>query len=113
MKLQRIVLIGILLFFSASMLAAQNTLPDTSDSNCWSSFSALRACQTRIESEQEYYAEHCTSYPEYQCNNYYEPPQKKVAKGVKTSSKAEHAVSSTTAQPVAASETTVQTSTAN
>jgi len=111
MKVQRIVLIGILVFFSASMLAAQNTLPDASDSNCWSSFTALRACQMRIASEQQYYAEHCTSYPEYQCNNYYEPPQKKVAK--KTSSKADHAVSSTAVQPVLASDTTVQSSSAN
>src|SRR5271166_770607 len=83
--LTQTLLLGILLMGSA---AAQNTLPSPHDDSCWSSLSALRACQQQAYDQAQAYAQNCTSYPEYQCFDYYQPPQntaKKTASKAKAS----------------------------
>ncbi len=80
MKIQNFLLIGLLLLVSVATVSAQNSLPNPNDDNCWSSVSALRACQIQAYDQAQQYAQHCTSYPEYQCNEYYQPPQKTSAK---------------------------------
>lgn len=76
MRLQNLLLTALLLLFSAAALPAQNTLPDAHNDACWSSLSALRACQLKTEEQAQAYAQDCTSYPEYQCNDYYQPKAK-------------------------------------
>lgn len=83
MKAQRILLLGILITLAASVMQAQNSLPDPHNDSCWSSLSALRACQLQADQQAQDYQYRCTSYPEYQCNDYYEPSQKTVAKSGK------------------------------
>ncbi|MGB7553869.1 MAG: hypothetical protein WBM04_05815 [Candidatus Korobacteraceae bacterium] len=67
MKLQKLIPIGILLLVSAATLSAQNTLPNPHDDACWSSLSALRACDIQAYDRVMEQALRCTSYPEYQC----------------------------------------------
>ncbi len=112
--IQKIALIGTLSLIFAATLSAQSALLNPQDDNCWSSLNALRACQTRAYDQAQSYAQRCTSYPEYQCFDYYQPPQKTAAK---SSAKAtEHSVNSTpsdTASPVVTSGTSNQASDAN
>jgi len=75
MKLQNVILIGLLLLAPLATLSAQNSLPNPHDDSCWSSLSALRACQVQAYNEAQAYQQNCTSYPEYQCFDYYQPPQ--------------------------------------
>ena len=79
MKLQDFVLIALLLLLSVATLPAQNSLPNPNNDACWSSLSALRACQLQAYNEAQDYAQRCTSYPEYQCFDYYQPQQKTAA----------------------------------
>jgi|SRR5579862_1010386 len=74
MKIQNFVMTALLLVVTAVTLPAQNTLPTANDNSCWSSLSALRACQLQTEERAQAYAERCSSYPEYQCNDYYQAP---------------------------------------
>ena len=67
MKLQKLIPVGILLLLSVATLSAQNTLPNPHDDACWSSLSALRACQLQAYDKAMDQAQRCTSYPEYQC----------------------------------------------
>jgi hypothetical protein len=74
------VLLGMLLLSSATALSAQNTLPNPHDDSCWSSLSALRGCQLQAydqaQEQAQQHAQNCTSYPEFQCNDYYVPKAK-------------------------------------
>jgi hypothetical protein len=114
MTLQKFALLGILLFVSVASLSAQSALPNPHDDSCWSSLSALRACQTQAYDQAQAYAQNCTSYPEYQCFDYYQP-QQQTAK--KTASKAqvstENAVPVTATGPVVTLDTNTQTAGAN
>ena len=76
MKIQNLLLTAILLVISVASLSAQNTLPNPHDDSCWSSLSALRACQIQAYDQAQAHAQDCTSYPEYQCFEYYQPQQK-------------------------------------
>ncbi len=76
MRFQNLLLTALLLLLSAAALPAQNTLPNAHNDACWSSLSALRACQLKMEQQAQEYAQDCTSYPEYQCFDYYQPHQK-------------------------------------
>ncbi len=67
MKLRKFIPIGILLLLSVATLSAQTALPNPHDDGCWSSLSALRACQLQAYDQAADYAQRCTSYPEYQC----------------------------------------------
>ncbi len=77
--MKKLLLTGILVLLSVASLPAQNALPDPHDDSCWSSLSALQACQIRADDEAQAQAQNCTSYPEYQCFDYYQPPQKEAA----------------------------------
>ena len=103
MKLQKLVPIGILLLLSVATLSAQNSLPNPHDDACWSSLTALRNCQLQAYDKAQDYAQRCTSYPEYQCNDYYQPQQQKAAKhAAKTASQtANTAPKAATTQEVA------------
>jgi hypothetical protein len=79
MKTLKLVPIGILLLLSVATVSAQTTLPDPHNDGCWSSLAALRACQLQAEQKADDYAQRCSSYPEYQCNNYYQPEQQKTS----------------------------------
>src|SRR5208282_6419264 len=79
MKLQKLMLIGILLLVSVAALSAQNTLPDPHNDACWSSLDALHACQLQAYNAAVEQAERCTSYPEYQCLPAQEQSQQKVS----------------------------------
>lgn len=83
MKAYKLFLVGILFLVAVSTMQAQSSLPDPHNDSCWSSVAALRACQLEAYQEQQDYQSRCTSYPEYQCNDYYVPPQKKTAKSAK------------------------------
>lgn len=112
MKLQKLILVGILLLVSVAALSAQNALPNPNDDACWSSLDALRACQLQAYNAALDQAQRCTSYPEYQCLPAAEPPQQKVSakhtdKGASQASNAPVAVS-----PVDASVTGAQTANA-
>ena len=96
MKTQNLLLTGILLLVSVASLSAQNTLPNPHDDSCWSSLSALRACQIQVYDQAQAHAQDCTSYPEYQCFDYYQPQA-----SAKTTKKADHQAADVT--PVAAS----------
>jgi hypothetical protein len=67
MKLQKLIPVGILLLLSVATLSAQNSLPNPHDDACWSSLSALRACELQAYHQAMDQAQRCTSYPEYQC----------------------------------------------
>ncbi len=75
MKLQNLLATGLLLLVSVGSLSATNSLPNPHDDSCWSSLSALRACQIQADDQAKTQAQDCTSYPEYQCFDYYQPPQ--------------------------------------
>lgn len=76
MKTQKLLLTGILMLVSVASLSAQSALPNPHDDSCWSSLSALRACQIQTYEQEQAYAQNCTSYPEYQCFDYYQPQHK-------------------------------------
>lgn len=76
--MKKLLLTGILMLLSVASLPAQSALPDTHNDSCWSSVSALRACQIQADKQVQAQAQNCTSYPEYQCFDYYQPPQKEV-----------------------------------
>jgi hypothetical protein len=80
MKLQRLIPVALLLLLSVASLSAQNTLPNPNDDACWSSLSALRACQLQAYDKAMDQAQRCTSYPEYQCFPADLPLQKTSAK---------------------------------
>jgi len=80
MKTLKLISIGVLLLVSVATLSAQNSLPNPHDDACWSSLAALRACQLKAYDQAVDYAQRCTSYPEYQCNDYYQPQQKRTSK---------------------------------
>jgi hypothetical protein len=67
MKLQKLIPVGILLLLSVATLSAQTALPNPHDDACWSSLSALRACDLQAYDRVMEQATRCTSYPEYQC----------------------------------------------
>jgi hypothetical protein len=67
MKLQKLIPVGILLLLSVATVSAQSALPNPHDDACWSSLSALRACDLQAYDQVMEQAERCTSYPEYQC----------------------------------------------
>jgi hypothetical protein len=94
MKLQKLIPVGILLLLSVATLSAQNSLPNPHDDACWSSLSALRACQLQAYDQVLDQAQRCTSYPEYQCLPPAEQPAKKMA-GKQTAKAASKTVSST------------------
>jgi len=83
MTVRKFLLFGILFLVAASTMQAQNSLPDPHNDSCWSSLASLRACQLQAYNEAQDYQYRCTSYPEYQCNDYYEPSQKTIAKSGK------------------------------
>jgi len=76
MKANKLLLTGILMLVSVASLSAQSALPNPHDDSCWSSLSALHACQIQAYDREQAYAQNCTSYPEYQCFDYYQPQQK-------------------------------------
>ncbi len=76
MKLQKLIPVGILLLLSVATLSAQSSLPNPHDDACWSSLSALRACQLQAYDQALDQAQRCTSYPEYQCLPADQPVQK-------------------------------------
>lgn len=80
MKLQKLIPVGLLLLLSVATLSAQSALPNPHDDACWSSLSALRACQTQAYDQAIDQAQRCTSYPEYQCLPADVPLQKTAAK---------------------------------
>lgn len=80
MKPLKLISIGVLLLVSVATLPAQNSLPDPHNDACWSSLAALRACQLQAYDQAVAYAQRCSSYPEYQCNDYYQPQQKRTSK---------------------------------
>jgi hypothetical protein len=80
MKTLKLISIGVLLLVSVATLPAQNSLPDPHNDACWSSLAALRACQLQAYDQAVAYAQRCSSYPEYQCNDYYQPHAKSAAK---------------------------------
>jgi len=113
MKIQKLIPIGILLLVSVATLSAQNSLPNPNDDNCWSSLTALRACQLQAYDQAQEYAQRCTSYPEYQCFDYYEPQQKTAGKvAAKTDRNAQNTAPATVPNPGLASDMNVQTSSA-
>ena len=79
MKTLKLISISVLLLVSVATLSAQTSLPNPHDDACWSSLGALRACQLQAFDQAVDYAQRCTSYPEYQCNDYYQPQQQKTA----------------------------------
>jgi hypothetical protein len=79
MKLQKLIPVGVLLLLSVATLSAQNSLPNPHDDACWSSLSALRACQLQAYDQAMDYAQRCTSYPEYQCMPAAEQPEQKIS----------------------------------
>ena len=79
MKLQKLIPIGILLLVSVATVSAQNSLPNPHDDACWSSLSALRACQLQAYDQALDQAQRCSSYPEYQCLPAAEQPEQKIA----------------------------------
>ena len=89
MNIQKLLLIGTLTLISVASLSAQTALPNPHDDSCWSSLSALRACQIQAYDQEQAYAQNCTSYPEYQCFDYYQPRQKAHNPEAKSAPKAD------------------------
>lgn len=67
MKFLKILTLAGSLLVTASVLSAQNNLPDPNDSACWQSLDALHNCAQVQNDRATAQAERCTSYPEYQC----------------------------------------------
>jgi hypothetical protein len=103
-------LLGILLMGSA---AAQSSLPNPHDDSCWSSLSALRACQTQAYDQAQAYAQNCTSYPEYQCFDYYQPKNTPKKAAVKTKASTDSAVPVTATGAIVTPDSGTQMSGAN
>jgi hypothetical protein len=80
MKTLKLISISVLLLVSVATLSAQTSLPDPHNDSCWSSLAALRACQIQAYDQAVAYAQRCSSYPEYQCNDYYQSHAKSAAK---------------------------------
>ncbi len=111
MKLKKFIPIGLLLLVSVATLSAQSTLPNPHDDACWSSLSALRACQLQAYDQAADYAQRCTSYPEYQCLPAETSLQKTSAKhSAKTISKTGDAMQSPVASPITVPDTSAQAS---
>lgn len=89
MNIQKLLLIATLTLISVASLSAQTALPNPHDDSCWSSLSALRACQIQAYDQEQAYAQNCTSYPEYQCFDYYQPQQKAHNPEAKSAPKAD------------------------
>jgi hypothetical protein len=109
MKLQKLIPVALLLLLSVATVPAQNTLPNPNDDACWSSLSALRACQLQAYDKAIDQAQRCTSYPEYQCFPADLPLQKTAAKhsskeAAKTTKDAQNAVA--VSEPVASEHNT-------
>jgi len=105
MKTLKLISIGVLLLVSVATLSAQTSLPNPHDDACWSSLGALRACQLQAFDQAVDYAQRCTSYPEYQCNDYYQPQAKAAKPVAKAASKATNTAPSVTADSVSVSDT--------
>ena len=101
--LLEVTLLAMVLLGSATALSAQNSLPNPNDDSCWSSLSALHACQLqaydKAEEQAQEHAQNCTSYPEFQCNDYYQPKAQASKAAAKASSK-RHANAAPTAAAV-------------
>ena len=108
--LTQTLLLGILLMGSA---VAQNSLPNPHDDSCWSSLSALRGCQTQAYDRAQAQAQNCTSYPEYQCFDYYQPSQKNSKAVSKAKASQDNSVPVTATGPVVAPDNNSQISGAN
>ncbi len=108
--LTQTLLLGILLMGSAT---AQNSLPNPHDDSCWSSLSALRACQLQADKQAEEHAQNCTSYPEYQCFDYYQPTSTPTKAAAKSKANNDNAVPVTATGPVVPADTNTQTAGAN
>jgi len=80
MTIQNLLWMGFLLVASVASLSASNSLPNPHDDTCWSSISALRACQIQATEQAQAHDRDCTSYPEYQCFDYYQPQSTPKAK---------------------------------
>ncbi len=113
MKIRTFASIGILLLVSVATLAAQNSLPNPNDDACWSSLSALRTCQLQAYNQAQDYAQRCTSYPEYQCFDYYQPQQKASKTAAKANSNSRSTVPANAASSQAATDSITATSSAN
>jgi len=107
MKTLKLISIGVLLLVSVGALSAQTSLPNPHDDACWSSLAALRACQLKAYDQAVDYAQRCSSYPEYQCNDYYQPQQQKTAAkhAAKATSSSTNTAPSVTANSAATSDT--------
>ena len=108
MKTRNFVLTGLLLLVSVATMAAQNSLPNPHDDSCWSSLSALRACQTQAYEKAQTYAQNCTSYPEYQCNDYYQAPAKTSKSAAKANSTRQQTVPTAASVPPVTPDDNVQ-----
>jgi len=110
MKTQKLILVGLLLLFSAGTLAAQNALPDPHNDSCWSSLAALRACQLQAYNEAQDHMWRCSSYPEYQClpEDTYQTPQKTASKHAANGASNAVNVTPTTANTNGVSDTSFQ-----
>jgi hypothetical protein len=109
MKLRKFIPIGILLLLSVATLSAQTALPNPHDDACWSSLSALRACQLQAYDQAADYAQRCTSYPEYQCL----PPETSLQKtstkhSANAISKASDSTQDAVASPITVPNTSAQ-----
>jgi hypothetical protein len=115
MKTLKLISIGALLLVSVATLSAQTNLPNPHDDACWSNLAALRACQIQAYDQAVNYAQRCSSYPEYQCNDYYQPqPQKTAAKHASNAtSSSNDTAPSAAANSAAASNPNLQVNEAN
>jgi hypothetical protein len=108
MKLLKIMTVAGLLLVAASVLAAQNSLPDPNDNSCWQSLDALHACAQAQNDRALAQAERCTSYPEYQCEPEPQSAQNAhVAKAKKQRAKTTSAQSHQTSDDSAGSDAVV------
>jgi hypothetical protein len=102
--LLEMILLGTVLLGFATALSAQNTLPNPHDDSCWSSLSALHACQLQAydqaQEQAQEHAQNCSSYPEFQCNDYYQPKAKAPKAAAKPSSKQHQTTATPTATAV-------------
>lgn len=107
MKTLKLASVGIMfLLLSVASMAAQNTLPDPHNDSCWSSLSALRACQLQAYQQEQDYTQRCTSYPEYQCIPEYVPM-------TKTSAKQEKPIATSAAAPSTTADSGTATASTN
>jgi hypothetical protein len=79
MKFQKLIPVGLLLLLSVATLSAQSALPNPHDDACWSSLTALRACQLQAYDRAVDEAQRCTSYPEYQCLPATQQPDQRIS----------------------------------